>query len=176
MKKRQVRLFSKTYRQVKKLYEQAFPAYERLPYLPLILLSARRNTHFTAYYDEEKFCGFTYSVESEETVYILFLAVNATYRGKGYGSAILEDCKQLSKGRALVLTIEPLDSDADNYEERIKRLAFYERNGFKETPYAYYEGKEHYTVLATQMNLDENKLLRLFKRAVCYLVPVSLEK
>ncbi|MGM9883809.1 GNAT family N-acetyltransferase [Streptococcus hyointestinalis] len=176
MEKRPVRLLSKEYKKVKKLYESAFPAYERLPYLPLVLLATRKNTHFDAYYDGDTFCGFTYSVMSKEAVYILFLAVNDVHRGKGYGSAILEDFKERAGQRALVLTIEPLESDAKNYDERLKRLAFYERNGFKATPYTYHEGKEYYTVLATHDHLDEKELESLFKRAICCMVPVKLTK
>ncbi len=86
--------------------------------------------HFLAYYDGDDFCGFTYTVENEDMVFVLYLAVNDEIRSKGYGTAILADLKARASGRGVALNIEPLDPHAANSEQRVRRLDFYRRNGF----------------------------------------------
>jgi ribosomal protein S18 acetylase RimI-like enzyme len=62
---------------------------------------------------------------------VLYLAVDGSLRGKGYGSRVLSQIKAEKPGQRTVLNIEPLDEKAPNAEQRRKRLAFYERNGFQ---------------------------------------------
>ena len=171
-----VSLFSKNYRDVKALYLAAFPAVERLPYLPLVLNAQRRLANFYAYYDDEKFVGLAYLLENKEVVYLFFLAVNTKIRSRGYGTAILQDIKKLAGERPIILAMEPLDKTAQNYQQRVKRVDFYKKNGFKITDYYYHEGKEVYQVMATDDALDIRSVERLTKKAVLGLISTSFEK
>ncbi|MFS1663765.1 GNAT family N-acetyltransferase [Streptococcus sp. zg-JUN1979] len=176
MKTKQVRLMTASSADVKGLYYHSFPKEERLPYVLLTLGAYRHKVDFDAYYDKDAFCGFSYTYMSQDYVYVLFLAVNDKYQGQGYGTQILESLKAKAGDRALVLTIEPLDESAANYQQRLKRLAFYERNGFKATPYTYHEKKERYTVLSTRPIKDKKALEKVFKDAVAHLIPTKITK
>lgn len=66
-----------------------------------------------------------------------------------------------------MLTIEPMDEeDASNRTQRLKRLAFYERNGYRALNHFYFEGTERYQILTTDKTLSlailENALAKTF--------------
>ena len=136
------------------LYEEAFPPEERIPIEQLVELSAERGVDFEAYYDEGELCGFTYNIVTPDYLYVLFFAVLADKRSGGIGSRILGFLKERFSTRTIVLEIEPLDSTAKNYAQRVKRLAFYERNGFTRTGYDLYEEEMRYTVLSVSGDFD----------------------
>ena len=84
-------------------------------------------------YDEDKFCGIAYYVISDSTVYLTYLAVNKDLRGQGYGTKILSLLEKQYPDQAIVIDIEPVVPTAKNYQQRVSRLKFYERNGFHRT-------------------------------------------
>lgn len=129
----------------------------------LLLLARRKGVNFEAYYDDDSFCGFSYVVENDDLVFILYLAVNDEIRSRGYGSRILEYVKAKAGERPIVLDIEPLDPNAENYEQRKRRLAFYEKNGYFNTGLILRESKEKYSILATVEDLDAKKLGELLR-------------
>ena len=141
----------KEYKEIKSLMCRAFPKNEQIPMWLLHILAIRKSVEFSAYYDEDLFCGISYAVSNGELVFILYLAVNDKIRSKGYGSAILQCIKQRFSNKAIALNIEPLDPKSDNYAQRIKRFEFYLKNGFVDT---------HYQILATttQFPIKEYKL------------------
>ena len=120
---------------VKKLYNESFPKKERLPFPALVALAKFWNTDFWAFYDEEQFCGFICNARDDNWAYVMFLATDAQLRSKGYGSAILQDTLSCYQGKSVVLSYLTLDSEAADYEERLRRHDFYAANGFKETGY-----------------------------------------
>ncbi|MBE6507711.1 MAG: GNAT family N-acetyltransferase [Methanocorpusculum parvum] len=130
------------------LYLQAFPREERFPFLFLKVLALRRSCLFVSYYADDCLVGISYAVEGPEMVFVLYLAVSANVRSRGYGSEILSSLKDLYK-KPLTLNIEPLDEDAANAEERKRRFSFYERNGFSNTGYLLQDSQMTYTVLST---------------------------
>lgn len=176
LKRQKVKFFSKNYRDVKNLYFTAFPAVERLPYFPLFLNTCRSLADFYAYYDGDTFVGLAYLLQNEEVIYLFFLAVNPQIRSQGYGSAILKDISALAEERPIVLAMEPLDKGADNYEQRLKRVNFYERNGFSITDYNYHEGAEVYQMMATKSDIDIHLVEKLTEKAVLGLIPVSFDQ
>ena len=125
----------KEYSEIKALYEEAFPATERVWPWYLLLMSKRKTVDYFAFYNEGEFCGFTYSVVSEELVSVVYLAVKADMRSRGIGSAILDYLKEYYRGKIISLNVEILDRDADNYEQRKRRVAFYLKNDMKDTGY-----------------------------------------
>ncbi len=175
LKREKITLFSKAYRDTRKLYISAFPVHERFLYFPTVLNSYRALADFYAYYDGDRFVGLAYVISSDQLVFLLFLAVTSEVRSKGYGKAILDDMAQLAKKRPVVLTIEPVEAEAKNYEQRLKRLAFYERNGYHATPHFYYEGREKYQILTNQGHVDIAAIEKLVKKAVLHLIPIRVE-
>ena len=131
-----------TFKKVASLYEAAFPVEERLPLWQLSWNSLKNGQSFLAYFDQEVFIGFTYAICTDNLVYLLFLAV-----------------KEESGGRPCVLTIEPMDEEqVSNRGQRLKRLAFYERNGYQALNHFYFEGTERYQILTTDRSLSLDAL------------------
>lgn len=58
-----------------------------------------------------------------------------------------------------MLTIEPMDEErVSNRGQRLKRLAFYERNGYQLLNHFYFEGTERYQILTTDRSLSLDAL------------------
>ena len=139
---------------IEPLYEAAFPVEERLPLWQLSWNSLKRGQSFLAYFDQEVFVGLTYTIYTDNLVYLLFLAVEESKQSQGYGSQILAQVREEAGERPCVLTIEPMDEeDASNRTQRLKRLAFYERNGYQALNHFYFEGSERYQILTTDKSI-----------------------
>lgn len=156
---------SAAYADVEALYEEAFPPEERVDLVLLCAAAEKPTVEFVAYYDEGAFCGFTYSVDTGECLYLLFLAVAKDARSHGYGSQIIEGLKDRFPGRSIVLEIEPVEEHAANYDQRLRRLAFYKKNGFAPTGFTSYEDDMTYTVLATKIPFDAAAFIEGVARA-----------
>lgn len=226
---------------VKRLYEQAFPAYERYPLWTLRVISCLNGAvTLRAYYDSQAltpdvigakaavgasssqvvvadaateasspaadadtagagasdsdaaaieagasdlsrvdaFCGMAYCAHSEQLLYVGYLAVDGQRRSQGCGSAILSQLRDENPGRHLVLEVEPMDPSAHNYKQRARRLAFYERNGFRPAGLRKREGGQEYSVLwkPSRPNaiFPQDEFLRLSKSAFAGLARVSV--
>lgn len=138
---------SKSNQEVRKLYEEAFPQNEKMPYLLLLYYSKKRNADFYGIYDNQIFVGLVYSVYYQDIVYIFYFAIDESLRAKGYGSKCLEMLKQKYFDKRVVLSIEELNEDSDNNQQRIKRKVFYQRNGFNSLNIKVKEGSVTYELL-----------------------------
>lgn len=65
--------------------------------------------------------------------YLFFLAVAEGYRGEGRGAAALSELRSLRPGVPVIVDPELAGSGSENYEMRLRRRAFYLRNGFYPT-------------------------------------------
>lgn len=148
----------------KRLYRTAFPKEERLPWWVLRLSTLEQGVELAAYYDEGEFCGFTHTTVTEDVLFVMFLAVDDTVRGVGYGSAILEHLKSKAQGRPVILNVEPLDDAAPNADERVRRMRFYEKNGFYDTGYNIAEVGGIFRVLSTVPELNVPAYLKVFAK------------
>lgn len=154
MVRRRVRLFSRDYRRARHLMKRVFPSDELFPIPFLLVQSFRRGIDFYAYYDNGVFCGISYTVRSRNLVFLLYLAVDESLHSKGYGSRILTAVTDSLQGLPIALNIEPVETEAPNYEARIRRLRFYERNGFKKSGYRMKDEKEEYQILTNTDAFD----------------------
>ena len=145
------------YREVAKLLKSAFHRNERIPIWLLHIGTMRKNTKFTAFFDGNVFAGLLYTMENDKYYFILYLAVNDEVRSRGYGTAILDYAQQQAGGKSIVLNVEPLNLEASNYEQRKRRIAFYERNGIFDTGYELYDKRESYAVLSSKADSFEPK-------------------
>jgi GNAT superfamily N-acetyltransferase len=144
-----VHLFCPGFREVTQLLKSAFPKKEQTSVFLLLLGALRKNTHFTVFYDADKFVGLLYTIESDKYYFILYLAVNPEVRSKGIGGEILDYAYAQAGDKIIVLNVEPLDSTADNSEQRKRRIAFYARHGIWETGYGFTMDGVAYSVLAS---------------------------
>ncbi len=164
MEVRKVRYFSKAYRDVGKLYRQAFPLHERMPVWLLEATTYEETTELLAFYDDEKFLGLAHLTQEENTAFVIFLAVNPELRGQGNGSRILDFLKDTYAGQELCLCIEPLDESAKNYAQRASRLRFYERNGFHFSGYQVFDPSGQYELLSTAEVIDVTGMELILKK------------
>jgi GNAT superfamily N-acetyltransferase len=151
-------------KEIKKLYRSAFPIEERVPLFFLYLKTKDKNIKLYAIVDNDEFIGLMHTVENDNMVYVFFLAINEKMRGKGYGSKALETIKNMYAGSVVTLAIEDTaDLDAENYDERIKRLGFYKKNGFSQLHIRINEIGVVYELLGTSNNVTQAQFLELMK-------------
>ena len=146
----------------KELYLRSFPKEERLPWWVLRLNARRKGIDLTAWMDGDKFCGFTASVTEGQLHFLLFFAVAEECRGQGYGSAILTQIQR--EYAQVVLNVELLDPMAENFAQRQRRFAFYQKNGFYDTFHHVWEVGGKFRVLGTEPQLDVPAYKRIFKK------------
>lgn len=121
--------------EVKRIYFEAFPKKERMPFPMMVAMSKLWNTQFLSFYDSDTLCGFIYLALNSKLVFVMFLAVDKNLRSKGFGSAILQKLKEKYPNKKIIISIEPCDKNASDIELRKRRKAFYLRNGYQETGY-----------------------------------------
>ena len=161
-------------KRVRALYRTAFPKEERLPWWLLRLNACRRGIDLTAFLDGDTFCGFTASVTVDKMHFLLFFAIPEELRGRGYGSAILSQLRQ--NYETVTLNVELLDENAPNYSQRLRRLAFYRKNGFYDTAYHVWEVGGKFRVLGTEPQLDAATYKKIFKKISLGMWNVKLER
>jgi GNAT superfamily N-acetyltransferase len=152
-----VHLFCTEFNKITRLLKSAFPKKEQTSVFLLLLGALRKSTHFTVLYDEDKFVGLLYTIENDRYYFILYLAVNQNIRSKGIGGEILDYAYTQAKNKIIVLNVEPLDSAADNHEQRERRIAFYARHGICETGYGFSMDGVPYSVLASEPSAFDPK-------------------
>lgn len=138
---------SKDYKIIKRLYKKAFPANERAPFWLLVRKNKPSTADFWAFHDGDRCVGFTYVVKYQELAYIFYLAIQADERGRGYGTKAIEALKQVYAGKRIFLALESPDKTAANYEQRVKRHAFYEKCGLSDIPYQLKEASVIYSLM-----------------------------
>ena len=152
-----VHLFCPEFNKITHLLKSAFPKKEQTFVLLLLLGALRKSTHFTAFYDGDKFAGLLYTITNENYYFILYLAVNPEMRSGGIGGEILDYAYAQAGDKTIVLNVEPLDSTADNHEQRGRRIAFYARHGICETGYGFSMDGVPYSVLASEPSAFDPK-------------------
>lgn len=114
----------------KELYNKAFPKNEQVPFFMLKFLARKGRANFYSIYDDDTFIGLIYIVYYEDIIFVFYLAIDESLRGRGYGSKILDEIKKKYKEYRIVLNIEEIDENSNNNAQRIRRKEFYIRNGF----------------------------------------------
>ena len=119
---------------VMEIYDRLFPPSEKVPREALLQVAQSENGQLKIYKDGDTLCGFTFTIKDEVFTYLMFFAVNDTLQSKGYGSKIVQTFKAENSDRPILFAIEdPEEKGAENKEQRIRRRAFYEKNGFELT-------------------------------------------
>ena len=159
--KKEIQLFSFHNRQIRKLYESAFPRIERMPYPMLMRYSLKKEIEMWGYYDNGRFIGFAYMMVLGGYAYVLYCATKQELRSRGYGTAIIKDRMKHYEGNNMVLDIEPDDPDADNAEQRQRRKEFYLKLGFADTFYEMTDDTGDYRIYTSDI---ENFRIEEFRR------------
>lgn len=150
-------------RKIKKLYYEAFPKNERVPFIYLKLFAKKNKATFLGIYDKESFVGLIYNICYKDIVYIYYLATEPDSRGKGYGSKILEAMKNRYNQSRIILMAEEINEKSDNHEERIQRKRFYNNNGFRDFGYKVKEAGVVYDMLGCNKEVSHEEYKELMK-------------
>lgn len=148
---------------IKELFYNSFPKQEQLPFWFLLYRAKSNSVNFLALFDKEVFVGFTYLVTNNDLTFVLYLAINNQIRSKGYGRMALEAIQLQYPANRIILNIEAIEKDTDNYEQRVKRKSFYTKNGYKNLPMLMIEGKDKYEVLISYGSSTIKEYKQLYK-------------
>ncbi len=116
-----------------RIYLEAFPEYEQRPIADLVAMSDQQSgTRMQVVTDEDQVIGVLYLCEiGVDKAFVLYFAMDAKVQSKGYGSRTLAILKERYP-KGLILEAEKTGHQAENEEQRVKRYAFYKRNGFED--------------------------------------------
>ena len=141
-------------KKAKALYYRAFPKNERRSF-PELVENRFGNTEVFCFYDRETFVGMACLLNTPTVSHIIYLAIDESLRGHGYGSNALKLLHQSKAGRKIMVDIEVPDEQAENAEQRKMRKKFYLRAGYEETPVKYEWRNENYEILSFGGQISE---------------------
>jgi len=118
------------------IYVEAFPEAERVPLEKLLTMSQNNSdVLMQIIQDDELPIGIILmATMATDKAFVLYFAMDAAQRGQGYGSKVLP-ALQAEYPDGIILETEVLDAEADNAEQRERRLAFYKRNGMMDSDF-----------------------------------------
>lgn len=133
--------------EIKTLYDSAFPKNERKE-IKYLLEKGQDVGEVYAFFDGEKFVGFTCLLNYHSICHVIYFAVAENLRDEGYGTKIIKAVCEAKKRKRVLVDIEMEEDDAPNEAQRVKRKEFYLRNGFKDTEITYRWEGEDYEILS----------------------------
>lgn len=160
-------LRSKRKKEIKEIYMSSFPKEERMPFALMMIMSCLWNTQFYAYYDKKNLCGLVYMATLGKQTFIMFIAVDAKLRSKGYGSSILNTIQAMYPKNTILVSIEPVDERAENKGQRLKRKNFYVRNGYQETGYFMKLAGQEQEILIKNGTFNKGKFIAFMAAYSC---------
>lgn len=159
----------KNKKEIKKLYFDAFPKNERMPFFLMILMSFLWNTNFYAFYDKDRLVGIIYLATLGRQTFIMFFAVDEKLRSLGYGSQILSIVSDKYKKNKIIVSIEPCINN-ELLEINQKRKKFYQKNQFVETNYMIRLSGINQEILIRNGQFSKTKFFLFFMFYSCFAV------
>ncbi len=114
---------------IKSLYYQSFPENERRPWESIISMIENSSPFFRLMAfvgNDGVFIGFMTIWSLPAAKYIEHFAIEPSKRSDGYGSDVLTDVVSSADDLPVVVEVELPEASA----EAVRRISFYERNGF----------------------------------------------
>lgn len=145
------------------LYKKAFTTVRHIPAWILRFNMRKGKNGFNALYIDNTWIGLIYSTEYNGVVLIHFLAISAALRSGGYGSKVMDSMKRMHAGKRIVLNIELLDKQEKNYSQRVKRKAFYEKNGFISSGYIVKDTSEALEMLIVGGSIRKEEIEAIYE-------------
>lgn len=118
---------------IQQLYDSAFPRHERRDWAQVVLLLQQVAMELLLIRDGEQQVGFVIRWQLGPAQYIEHFAVDPLLRGRQYGSRVVQQLLAASPGQ-LILEVEPPTDEAS-----LRRIGFYEKQGFMLSPFSYYQ-------------------------------------
>ena len=148
---------------IKNLYFSAFPKNELLDFEDLIYSRIFKGNKIIAFYDENIFVGFAIILTKFHICNILYIAVESELRGKGYGTLALKNIIKYCQTNRIIVDVEDPDKNESKREERLKRIGFYSKAGFKLTNIKYNWEGEDYIIMIINGDITENEFWNFWK-------------
>ena len=164
------------YKDITAFMKRVFPKEELMPMWLLNIMSIKKNYQFSAFYDNDLFIGILFTIEQDDMLFVFYLAINDEIHSKGYGSKLLQILFEKYESKPITLFIESIDPLADNYQQRVKRLAFYERNGFINTGIKTGVKVPFIDILSTDKNLTTQQCKKLVKYTPLKIYPPAISE
>ena len=150
------------YTEAKALYYRSFPKNERRSFSELAE-NRLGNTQVVCFYDDNTFIGFACMLNSFDISHIIYIAVDESLRGHGYGSKALDLLHKSKRGKCIMVDIEVPDMQAKNNEQRIMRKNFYLRAGYVQTSVKYEWRGEKYEILSFPKQISQAEYDRFWE-------------
>lgn len=124
--------YRKDWQNIKKLYNEAFPANEKKPFWLIRRKYKKGAADVWVLEQEGEFSGLAITMNGENLVLLDYFAVSADKRGSGIGGEALRALQEMYTERRFFLEIESIEEGAETQSERERRKRFYLANGMQE--------------------------------------------
>lgn len=145
-----------------KLYYGSFPENE-LRDLSDLMIDRTGAVRFLGFYEEGVFTGFMALLIASDIAHVVYFAIEEKLRGRGCGSRALAAVSDYCPGMRVIVDVEYPEQSAPNYEERLRRVAFYHKNGYRETEVRYRWRNENYVIMSHGGNVTNADWHRFWK-------------
>jgi len=152
------------YLEVIDLYKEAFPEAQRIPKWFLKFKLRNGKSGFNILYAHDEWVGLIYTIEYRDILFIQFIAISKSHRSKGFGSKVLDSLKEIHSGKRIALNIEVIDEQASNYQQRLRRKGFYEKNGFLSSGFNVKEPGEDLEMLIFGGTIEKEEIESMYKK------------
>ena len=143
------------------LMNRAFPENERVPMEHL--LRQDDGHEMLAIMQGDAFAGFISLLTHGDICHILFFATEEHLRGQGIGAHALAILREMKPGLRIIADLEACVDSAPDLSMRQRRIAFYYRCGFENTPVGYRWRGEDYVILSNGGNVTDEEFWNFWK-------------
>lgn len=141
--------------EINKIYNQSFPKQERISFDYLLSMTTNSNVKFLIAFKNE-IIGLVFLIEKENEALVYYFAINTNLRSKGYGSLLLTELKNMYKN--LIIIMEVIDKNSNDYDIQNKRFKFYQKNGLKLTNYRLIDYSGEFELLSLDKSINARKI------------------
>lgn len=145
-------LSSKDKEKLRQIYEESFPIVERFDFSILVQCDKEINVHLSGILRDDFLVGMQFTVVlPNDATYLMYFAIDETYRNLGIGSTALKNLVITSDN--VLLSIEkPVD------ETTMRRRDFYLGNGLFETKTFYEDTGVQYQILTSCFGYEPDSI------------------
>ena len=118
-------------------YIGSFPLYERMSMEDIFAFASDTDTDVPGIYDNSLPIGFAVILKNEKCGYLYYIAIDKSFRSKGYGGAALKKIIASYPDLQIILDFEEIDVNAE-----IKKTPYVLQNTARRILYMHYSEQE----------------------------------
>ena len=147
---------------VAQLQTTAFPPDECWTMDEILELVENPRIEYKTFWNGDQLCAIMFYDTGDTMVYLFYLAVSPELRSQGFGARLLRWIREAHPNHSIVLNIESPYVGTENEDQRLRRLGFYERNGFHRVPVRLKDDTGLYDILTSE-GFDGSEYLALIE-------------